>query len=157
MNKRERAATWAKSLMKRTHTSRNWTHSETQTHLEAAWLAGARSMNAWHRQRYLRPAPVRVSDVDVTVGPLSSAGKTLDLNTCLVIPALGTRPVRPRPKVGQDVRLLVVRECFQVHLKVGDVGEVIKDDGGLLTVQWRTGHMWIDAADVEVVGDGVWA
>lgn len=53
-----------------------------------------------------------------------------------------------RPKVGQDVRLLVVRDCFQVSLKVGDIGEVIKDDGGLLTVQWRTGHMWIDAADV---------
>lgn len=76
----------------------------------------------------------------------------------LTIPALNSSEPRPRPKVGQDVRLLVVRDCFQVKLKVGDVGEVIKDDGGLLTVQWRMGHhMWIDADDVAVVGDGIWA
>lgn len=173
MNKliRARAAKWARKLIANRHTVRNWTHENAQDYLEQAYQAGARSMDRWHRQR------VRVSDiVDVTVGPLSSAGGVLERDGLLVVPALsaeadaildgrhtgvsvGYREPRPRPKVGQNVRLLVVRECFQlVGLRVGSIGEVTEDNGGLLTVTWPVvGHMWIDEADVAVVGEGIWA
>jgi hypothetical protein len=151
---------------------RNWTHEEAQAHLEAAWLAGARSLDNWHRKQTQRPVGhgilavtikrdpktgmetvVRASEgIDGTLPAGFSIVSTDDgQGEVLTIPALNSSEPRPRPKVGEYVRLMVLRDCFQIVLKVGDIGQVSKDDGGLLMVRWFTGDMWIDQADVAVV------
>lgn len=83
MNKemRQRAARWAKRHIDKptTPTVRNWTHEDAANHLAQAYLAGARSMDRWHRNK-----PVYVGDiVDVKVGPLSAAS-TLVSNGALL-------------------------------------------------------------------------
>lgn len=85
MNKemRQRAARWAKRHIDKptTPTVRNWTHEDAANHLAQAYLAGARSMDRWHRNK-----PVYVGDiVDVKVGPLSAAS-TLVSNGALLAP-----------------------------------------------------------------------
>lgn len=52
MNKliKERAAAWARNLMRQAPTVPNWRPDATAK-LEAAWIAGARSLDGWHRLR----------------------------------------------------------------------------------------------------------
>ncbi len=101
MNKliRERAARWARALILREHTVRNWTHGDARAHLEAAWLAGARSLDQWHRERF--DAKLALA-IDIrTAYRCYMCGKNRysdDANgtpgEVLTIPALGSRPKR---------------------------------------------------------------
>ena len=90
---RERAARWATARLKRIHAVRYWTNAEAQAHLEAAWLAGARSLDGWHRARNQRMFGVEYS---IGVDGTRSAGFTPvshGNSDVLVIPALGSRQI----------------------------------------------------------------
>lgn len=50
-----RAVKWASARIHSAHTVRNWTHADAQRYLEQAWLAGARSLDKWHRDQQRRP------------------------------------------------------------------------------------------------------
>lgn len=107
---RAKAARWAKRHIDKptTPTVRNWTHEDAANHLAQAYLAGARRMDEWHRNRnsYLRSA-VCVSDiVDIKIGPLSTAqANTLERDNALVggpwpkCPECGTQATERRPNV----------------------------------------------------------
>jgi hypothetical protein len=64
MNKaiRENARRWAVRLIKKVHTVRNWTHEDAHKYLAQAYLAGARSMDEWHRK------PINAASVIVKAG-----------------------------------------------------------------------------------------
>lgn len=57
MNKllKERAVRHAERVINRNTTVRNWTHEDATRHLQAAWLAGARSLDQWHRDKTRQP------------------------------------------------------------------------------------------------------
>lgn len=74
MNKliRAKAARWARQHIDKrtTPTVRNWVAADALNHLAQAYLAGARSMDAWHRKQTRKPA------VAVGVDGLLPAGMT---------------------------------------------------------------------------------
>lgn len=152
MNKllRARATKWVRANIEAFRAKR-WTHEEAQAHLEAAWLAGARSLDVWHRKQAQRPVASSAFDSRFHTG-VERVARHMGDTDVLVIPALNSSEPRPRPKVGERVKLLVMRDCFRlVGLRVGSIGHVFKDDGRLLSTRWEVGDMWIDEADVAVV------
>lgn len=47
---RHRAQRWVRTRIAQANTVRNWTHEDAARHLEAAWMAGARSLDKWYRE-----------------------------------------------------------------------------------------------------------
>jgi hypothetical protein len=47
---RHRAQRWVRTRIQQATTVRNWTHEDAARHLEAAWMAGARSLDKWYRE-----------------------------------------------------------------------------------------------------------